>query len=338
MISTGPLPFELSKLENVQEVDLSSNRFTGNIFLQISSFTELRKINLSHNSLQGHLPDSLGDLINLESIDVSGNQLSGVMFSSTKSEAIRKTRTPELIHNFPRISYRELADATGGFDRQRLVGTGSFGRVYKGVLLDGTAIAVKALVLPYMANGSLDSRLYPHSGMVIDCDLKPSNVLLNDDMTALVSDFGIGRLVSTVGVVHNLGNSAANLLCGSIGYIAPVLEMVTRKRPTYDMFGVGISLHKWVKNHYHGRIEKVIDSSLMRSWREQSTEVKRLWDVATGELMELGILCTLESPSTRPTMLDCADDLDRLKRYLGGDTAATFASSLGISSSTLDDD
>ena len=83
-----------------------------------------------------------------------------------------------------------------------------------------------------MGNGSLESRLYPHSvtglrsgssdlslvqrvnicsdiaeGMaylhhhspvkVIHCDLKPSNVLLNDDMTALFSDFGIARLVMT---------------------------------------------------------------------------------------------------------------------------------------------
>ena len=61
-------------------------------------------------------------------------------------------------------------------------------------------------------------------------------------------------------------------------------------------------------------------------------------EVAIGELMDLGILCTQESPSTRPTMLDAADDLDRLKRYLSGDTTATFASSLGISSSTLGDD
>ncbi|KAH7564954.1 hypothetical protein JRO89_XS09G0090100 [Xanthoceras sorbifolium] len=351
-----------------------------------------------------------------------------VMISSAKSEAIRKPRTPGLMHNFPRISYRELSEATRGFDEQRLVGTGSYGRVYKGVLSDGTAIAVKvlqlqsgnstksfnrecqvlkrirhrnliriitacsladfkAIVLPYMSNGSLDSCLYPNSGSldlsllqrvnicsdiaegmaylhhhspvkVIHCDLKPSNVLLNDDMTALVSDFGIARLVTTVGVVDNLGNSTANLLCGSIGYIAPeygfgsntstkgdvysfgvvVLEMVTRRRPTDDTFAGGLSLQRWVRNHYHGRMEKVIDSSLMRAAREQSAEVKRMWDVAIGELMELGILCTQESPSTRPTMLDCADDLDRLKRYLSGDTTATFASSLGISSSTLDND
>ncbi|XP_011034574.1 PREDICTED: putative leucine-rich repeat receptor-like serine/threonine-protein kinase At2g24130 isoform X3 [Populus euphratica] len=359
--------------------------------------------------------------------------------NSVDTEQARKPETPELIHNFPRITYRELSEATGGFDEQRLVGTGSYGRVYKGLLPDGTAIAVKvlqfqsgnstksfnrecqvlkrirhrnliriitacslpdfkALVLPYMANGSLDSRLYPHSetdlgsgssdltllqrvsiccdiaeGMaylhhhspvkVIHCDLKPSNVLLNDDMTALVSDFGIARLVMTVGggnggVVENMGNSTANLLCGSIGYVAPeygfgsttstkgdvysfgvlVLEMVTRKRPTDDMFVGGLNLHKWVKTHYHGRLEKVVDPYLMRASRDQFPEVKRMWEVAIGELVELGILCTQESPSTRPTMLDAADDLDRLKRYLSGDTTATFASSLGISSSTLGDD
>lgn len=113
--------------------------------------------------------------------------------------------------------------------------------------------------------------------------------------------------------------------------------MVTRKRPTDDMFVGDLSLHKWVKSHYHGRMERVIDTSLLRASRDQSPEVKKMWEVAIGELVELGLLCTQESPSTRPTMLDAADDLDRLKRYLSGDTTATFASSIGISS-TLGDD
>ncbi|CAN6573090.1 unnamed protein product [Malus baccata var. baccata] len=72
--------------------------------------------------------------------------------------------------------------------------------------------------------------------------------------------------------------------------------------------------------------------------RDQSAQVRKMWDVAIGELIELGILCTQESPSTRSTMLDAADDLDRLKRYLCGDATATFAYSLGISSSTLGND
>lgn len=114
--------------------------------------------------------------------------------------------------------------------------------------------------------------------------------------------------------------------------------MVTRKRPTDDIFAGGLSLHKWVKSHYHGRIERVVDSLLVKATRDQSPEVKKMWEVAIGELAELGILCTQDSPSTRPTMLDAADDLDRLKRYLMGDTTATFASSLGISSSNVGDD
>lgn len=226
-----------------------------------------------------------------------------LMVSARQRERSRKPPTPEIVHNFPRITYKELSDATGGFDEQNRIGTGSYGRVYRGVLPDGTSIAIKvlhlqtgnstksfnrecqvlkrirhrnliriitacslpdfkALVLPFMANGSLDSRLYPHfeSGLgsgssdlslvqrvsicsdiaegmaylhhhspvrVIHCDLKPSNVLLNDDMTALVSDFGIARLVMTAGAGNggganeNMGNSTANMLTGSIGYIAP---------------------------------------------------------------------------------------------------------------------
>ncbi|KAM6567802.1 hypothetical protein CsatA_026930 [Cannabis sativa] len=352
----------------------------------------------------------------------------------------RKPRlnSSEPIPKFPRITYRELFKATAGFDEQRLVGSGSYGHVYKGILSDETTIAIKvlhvqsrnstksftrecqvlkrirhrnliriitacslpdfkALVLPYMANGSLESRLYPpgtscsdlnllqrvnicsdiaegmaylhhHSPVrVIHCDLKPSNVLLNDDMTALVSDFGISRLVMTAGggnvaaaaaAFENMGESTANMLAGSIGYIAPeygfgsmtstkgdvysfgtlVLEMVTRKRPTDDMFGGELSLHRWVKIHYHGMVEKVVDSSLVRALKDQLPEVMKMWEIAIGELIELGIVCTQESPSTRPTMLDAAHDLDRLKRYLNGDTTTTtFASSLGISSSTISD-
>ncbi|KAJ0007752.1 hypothetical protein Pint_30369 [Pistacia integerrima] len=299
----GPLPIEFSKLENVQEIDLSSNKFTGNIFTQISSCIALTLLNLSHNALEGKLPDSLGDLKNLVSLDVSENYLSGMIptglskmytltfinlsfnqfegripsggifdsvtnmsflgnpglcgavpempicsqkrhwfhshmyliifisvicvsalltaicckfkfdlikiLISAKSETIRRQKTPELKQNFPRITYRELSKATREFDEQMLIGTGSYGRVYKGILSDGRAIAVK------------------------------------------------------------------------------------------------------------------------------SPEERRMWHVAIGELIELGILCTQESPSTRPTMLDAADDLDRLKRYLSGDT---FSSFLGIYSSTLGDD
>lgn len=69
------------------------------------------------------------------------------IMSSQGNEQGRKPARPEPIYNFPRITYKELSEVTGGFENQRLIGSGSYGRVYKGVLPDGTSIAVKVLHL-----------------------------------------------------------------------------------------------------------------------------------------------------------------------------------------------
>ena len=45
----------------------------------------------------------------------------------------------------PRVSHRELSEATRGFEQASLIGAGRFGRVYEGTLRDGTRVAVKVL-------------------------------------------------------------------------------------------------------------------------------------------------------------------------------------------------
>jgi hypothetical protein len=46
------------------------------------------------------------------------------------------------------FSYRQLHAATGGFGRAHMVGQGSFGAVYRGVLADGRKVAVKLMDRP----------------------------------------------------------------------------------------------------------------------------------------------------------------------------------------------
>lgn len=41
------------------------------------------------------------------------------------------------------FNYGEMAMATNNFDNSALVGQGGYGKVYKGILADGTAVAIK---------------------------------------------------------------------------------------------------------------------------------------------------------------------------------------------------
>ncbi|KAK4706837.1 hypothetical protein R3W88_033554 [Solanum pinnatisectum] len=100
----------------------------------------------------------------------------------------------------------------------------------------------KALVLEYMPNGTLDKWLYSHklffdllqrldimidvasamdylhngySTSVVHCDLKPHNVLPDQEMVAHVSDFGISKLLGEGEAFVQPRTNA------TIGYIAP---------------------------------------------------------------------------------------------------------------------
>nr|GMC73583.1 putative leucine-rich repeat receptor-like serine/threonine-protein kinase At2g24130 [Ipomoea batatas] len=304
----GSLPIELSKLENVQEIDLSSNRLSGSIFYQISNCIALTKLNLSANNLEGHLPESLG------------NNLSGTIPTS-----LNKVHTLTFLN----LSSNDL----------------------DGVIPSG-GIFDSATNLSFLGN----QHLCGHIPGIPACQTKGGYRVFIISASVFLSTICclIGCRLLKRNADQKLGSSTANMLCGSIGYIAPeygfgsststkgdvysfgvlVLEMVTRKKPTDDTFGRSLSLHEYVKSEHYRQME-IVDSSLMRALKDQSPEVMKMWEVAIRELFEVGMLCTQDSPSTRPTMLDAADDLNRLKRYLTGDTTATFASSLGISSSTL---
>ncbi|GAU35655.1 hypothetical protein TSUD_255520 [Trifolium subterraneum] len=60
-------------------VDLSRNKFEGEIPNAIGELHALKGLNLSHNRLVGQIPQSMGNLTYLESLDLSSNMLTGVI-------------------------------------------------------------------------------------------------------------------------------------------------------------------------------------------------------------------------------------------------------------------
>jgi len=58
-------------------IDLSGNKFEGEIPKVIGELQALVGLNLSHNRLSGPIPQSMGNLTMLESLDLSSNMLTG---------------------------------------------------------------------------------------------------------------------------------------------------------------------------------------------------------------------------------------------------------------------
>ncbi|XP_059650525.1 receptor-like serine/threonine-protein kinase SD1-8 [Cornus florida] len=106
-----------------------------------------------------------------------------------------------------------IVNATKNFCSTNMIGEGGFGPVYKGKLTTGHEIAVKRLLknsgqdqnkgleLPWekrfaIAMGISRGLLYLHQDSrlrIIHRDLKASNILLDDELSPKISDFGISR-------------------------------------------------------------------------------------------------------------------------------------------------
>ncbi|KAL3820470.1 hypothetical protein ACJIZ3_006375 [Penstemon smallii] len=215
----------------------------------------------------------------------------------------------------------------GRLKHRNLVGLRGWCKKEKGSLI---------LVYDYMENGSLDKRifesddeskflnfeerikvlkqvasgvLYLHEeweAKVLHRDIKSSNVLLDKEMNARLSDFGLARM-------HDHDKVAGTTqVVGTIGYIAPEIVASGRASTKTDVFGYGVlvlevicgrrpneegkpPLVDWLWELLRkGELISAVDERLISRENLDVEEVDRV--------LNLGLLCAHPDPNARPTM------------------------------------
>jgi len=108
-----------------------------------------------------------------------------------------------------------------------------------------------------------------------------------------------------------------------------VLEMVSGRRPTEVVSHEGSSLSEWLKKLYTQphHLQSFVQQTLQRCYPfGVPNPQNKVWSDVILELIELGLICTQHNPSTRPSMHDIAQEMERLKDYLAKPTFTRHSS------------
>ncbi|XP_021829004.1 probable leucine-rich repeat receptor-like protein kinase At5g49770 [Prunus avium] len=301
------------------------------------------------------------------------------------------------------FSFDELKKCTNNFSDSNEIGSGGYGKVYRGVLSDGQVVAIKRaqqgsmqgglefkteiellsrvhhknvvgllgfcfeqgeqmLVYEFMPNGTLRESLSGRSGIHLDWkrrlritlgsarglaylhelanppiihrDVKSTNILLDEHLTAKVADFGLSKLVADSGKGY-----VSSQVKGTLGYLDPeyyttqqlteksdvysfgvvMLELITARQPIekgkYIVREVRLMMDKNDEEHYG--LRELMDRSIQNSGTL----------IGFGRFLELALQCVEESAADRPTMSELVKAIETILQNDGMNTNSTSASS-----------
>ncbi|CAH8258712.1 unnamed protein product [Arabidopsis lyrata] len=223
------------------------------------------------------------------------------------------------------------------------------------------------LVYEYMSNGSLKDSLTGRSGITLDWkrrlrvalgsarglaylheladppiihrDVKSTNILLDENLTAKVADFGLSKLVSDCTKGH-----VSTQVKGTLGYLDPEYYTTQKLTEKSDVYSFGVVMMELItakqpieKGKYIVReIKLVMNKSDDEFYGLRDKMDRSLRDAGAlpelGRYMELALKCVDETASERPTMSEVVKEIEIIIQNSG----TSSSSSASASSSATD--
>ncbi|KAJ0724986.1 putative protein kinase RLK-Pelle-LRR-XV family [Helianthus annuus] len=159
---------------------------------------------------------------------------------------------------------------------------------------------------------------------VLHRDVKPSNVLLDNDLNAYLSDFGLSRLLPGFKTHVTAG------VAGTFGYVAPEYALACRVSNRADVYSYGVMLLELISDkraldpsfstEHNGYTIVSWAAMLQREGRMKEAFAVAMWESGPEkvlvDLLELGLHCTEEAASGRPSMRQVVRNLKQIQQAL----------------------
>ncbi|KAK8921978.1 putative leucine-rich repeat receptor-like protein kinase IMK3 [Platanthera zijinensis] len=151
---------------------------------------------------------------------------------------------------------------------------------------------------------------------IIHGNLTSFNILLDEDTTPKIADFGLSRLMTAS------ANSNVIAAAGALGYRAPELSKLKKASTKTDMYSLGVIILELLTGKSPGEptngmeLPQWVASIVKEEWTNEVFDVEIMRDAAAGDeplnMLKLALHCVDPTPAARPEVHEVLKQMEEI--------------------------
>lgn len=151
---------------------------------------------------------------------------------------------------------------------------------------------------------------------IVHGNLTSGNILLDDNATAKIADFGLSRLMTAA------ANSNVIAAAGALGYRAPELSKLKKASTKTDVYSLGVIILELLTGKSPGEptngmeLPQWVASVVTEEWTNEVFDVEIMKEAAAGDellnTLKLALHCVDQSPAARPEVEQVIKKLEEI--------------------------